>query len=230
VHPEKQVIKLKSGSKELTIPIIAVPGIPNEVIAIAVGYGRQSAKAENTGDFIGRAAVGVGQNAFPLTRSNGTTVDWYSPDVSFEKINETYQIAQPQTHNSYEGRTEVVKELTLEDFRKAPNDILEERDKELKPYGGVENFENQGTLYPYYDKPGIHWGMSIDMNSCIGCGACVVACHAENNVPVVGKREVLRYHDMHWLRIDRYFSGNPDDPDDKRSSAHALPTLRQCTL
>ena len=214
VHPDKQVIKLKSGSKELTIPVFAVPGIPNDVIAIALGYGRQSAKAENTGDFIGRAAVGVGQNAFPLTRSNGTTVEWYSPDVSFEKLNETYQIALPQTHNSYEGRTEVVKELTLEDFRKSPNEIHEEREKDLKAYGGLEDFRDQGTLYPYYDKPGIHWGMSIDMNSCIGCGACVVACHAENNVPVVGKREVIRYHDMHWLRIDRYFSGNPDDPDD----------------
>ena len=70
--------------------------------------------------------------------------------------------------------------------------------------------DSQGTMYPDPDikTHEIKWGMSIDLNSCIGCGACVVACHAENNVPVVGKNEVMRLHDMHWLRIDRYFSEN----------------------
>ncbi|HWK02243.1 MAG TPA: TAT-variant-translocated molybdopterin oxidoreductase [Puia sp.] len=218
VHPEKQVIKVKVAGKEMTLPVVIVPGTHNEVIGIAVGYGRQSAKPENTPDFIGRAVVGVGKNAFPLLGFNGTTVEWSNSEASFEKTNETYQVAQTQTHSSYEGRSEVVKEVTLEDFKKTPNEILEEREKELKPYGGVENYTKQGTLYPTYDKPGIKWGMSIDMNSCFGCGACVVACHAENNVPVVGKSEVLRYHDMHWLRIDRYFAATPgsklDDPDD----------------
>jgi len=83
----------------------------------------------------------------------------------------------------------------------------------LGPWGGVEKYEKEGTIYPYYEKPGIKWGMSIDMNSCTGCGACVVACTAENNIPVVGKSEVLRFHDMHWLRIDRYYSGDTANPD-----------------
>ena len=213
VHPDRDVIKIKSGGKEVTLPVVAVPGTPNEVIAIAFGYGRASADPKNTPDFIGRAAVGAGKNAFPFTSFNGTTVDWSAPDVTFEKTNETYKIAQTQTHSSYEGRTEVVKEVTLESFLKSPEEILEERKEELKPYGGIESFAKDGTLYGVYDKPGIHWGMSIDMNSCFGCGACVVACHAENNISVVGKSEVLRFHDMHWLRIDRYFSGNADDPD-----------------
>jgi molybdopterin-containing oxidoreductase family iron-sulfur binding subunit len=183
------------------------------VIAISFGYGRASANPKNTADFIGRAAVGAGKNAFPLTSFNGTTIDWSAPDISFEKTNETYQVAQTQTHSSYEGRTEVVKEITLESFIKSPEEILEERKEELKNFGGIENYAKDGTLYGVYDKPGIHWGMSIDMNSCFGCGACVVACHAENNISVVGKSEVMRYHDMHWLRIDRYFSGDVNDTD-----------------
>jgi MoCo/4Fe-4S cofactor protein with predicted Tat translocation signal len=213
VHPEKQLIKIKVGNKELTLPVVIVPGTDNNVIGIAVGYGRSSAKPENTPDFIGKSVVGAGWNAFPLLTFNGTTVEWSAPIASIEKVDGSYQIAQTQTHSSYENRTQVVKEITLNQFIKAPEELQEEREKELKPYGGIENFDKQGTLYPYYDKPGIKWGMSIDMNACYGCGACVVACHAENNVSVVGKSEVLRYHDMHWIRIDRYFSGDLDDPN-----------------
>ena len=107
---------------------------------------------------------------------------------------------------------EVMKETTLAEFITHPNETLEERDEELKPYGGLENFAKEGTIYPDFIKPGIHWGMSVDLNSCTGCSACVVACHLENNVPIVGKSEVMRFHDMHWLRIDRYFSGSMEDP------------------
>jgi molybdopterin-containing oxidoreductase family iron-sulfur binding subunit len=213
VHPERPVIKIKANGNETTIPIVAVPGVADGVIAIATGYGHQSADPKNTASFIGRAVPGAGRNAFPFASFNGTTVDWQATDVSFEKTNEEYQIAFTQTHNSYEGRTSVIKEMDLEEFIKNPNEVLEEREDELKHFGGIENFEKEGTLYGYYDKPGIHWGMSIDLNSCIGCGACVVACHAENNVSMVGKNEVMRYHDMHWLRIDRYFTGDYADPN-----------------
>ncbi len=213
VYPEKRVVNIKVGGKEVKLPVLIFPGIHNDVVAIAVGYGRQSANADKTADYIGRAVVGVGKNAFPLAAFNGTTVDWFVSEITVEQTDEKYSIAQTQTHSSYEGRTEVVKEMTLDDFLKSPDEILEDREKELKPYGGLKNFEKEGTLYPYYDKPGIHWGMSIDLNSCIGCGACAIACHAENNVPVVGKSEVMRFHDMHWMRIDRYFSGDLEDAD-----------------
>ncbi len=212
-HPERQVVLIKANGMELTIPVMAVPGMPDGVFAIPVGYGRQSADPKNTGSFIGRAAVDAGKNVFQFLINNGATNEWFIPDVSFDKTSDTYKVAQVQIHGSYEGRTSVIKEKTLDDFIKEPDEILEDRKKELAKFGGIEDFEKDGTLYGYYDKPGIHWGMSIDLNSCVGCGACVVACHAENNVSMVGKNEVLRYHDMHWMRIDRYFSGNLSDPD-----------------
>ncbi|HEV3415134.1 MAG TPA: TAT-variant-translocated molybdopterin oxidoreductase [Puia sp.] len=218
VFPDRNVIKVAVNGKEMDLPALILPGTHNEVIGIAVGYGHQSAIPDNTANYIGQAAAGAGKNAFPLMTYNGTTVDWFATGANFNDTKTTYKVAQMQTHTSYEGRTEVVKEVTLEEFRKEPDGIMADRDKELKPFGGLENFEKQGTLYPVYDKPGIKWGMSIDLNSCIGCAACVVACHAENNVPVVGKDEVLRYHDMHWIRIDRYYSAadrhNLDNPDD----------------
>jgi molybdopterin-containing oxidoreductase family iron-sulfur binding subunit len=213
VHPEKTVVKVTVGSKSVALPVLIIPGTHENTIGIAVGFGRESADSKNTADYIGRAVVGAGKNAFPLALFNGSTVELFSPQVTIEATDEVYKIAQTQTHNSYEGRTEVVKEMTIADFKKSPEEIIEDRKQELAPYGGIENYREQGTLYSDYDKPGIKWGMSIDMNSCVACGACVVACHAENNVSVVGKSEVLRYHDMHWIRIDRYFSGNLEDAD-----------------
>ncbi len=213
VHPDKPLLSVKIGNKEITLPALIVPGMQEDTVAIAVGYGRSSAKPENTSKNIGGAANGAGKNAFGLASYNGTTVDWFATDVTVEKAAGDYKVAQNQTHSSYEGRHAVIQEMTLEEFIENPNRVLDARAKELKPWGGLEKFESDGTLYPMHDKPGIKWGMSIDMNACFGCGACVVACTAENNVPVVGKNEVLRFHDMHWLRIDRYFSGNPNDAE-----------------
>ena len=165
---------------------------------------------------LGKVAEAVGQNVFQFTSFNGTNVVYTVADVTVEKTNDTADIAQIQTHNIYTtvtgDRQDVMKELTLAHFQKEPDEILEDREKEEAPYGGVPSYEKQGTIYPYYDKPGIHWGLNVDLNSCIGCGACVVACHLENNVPIVGKSEVKRFHDMHWLRIDRYYSGDMENP------------------
>jgi Fe-S-cluster-containing dehydrogenase component len=123
---------------------------------------------------------------------------------------DAYMIAQNQVHNVTEGRP-VIRETTLTKFKKDPEEMGKEEEEELSVFG--PNYTKDATLYPYFDKPGIKWGMSIDLNTCTGCSACVVACTAENNVPVVGKVEVARYHEMHWLRIDRYFTGNVENPD-----------------
>ncbi len=206
-YPEKPVIKLTIGKNEVELPILVLPGMNADTIAVALGYGR------NAG--LGKTAAGVGKNAYPYTSYNGTTIDYHVTGVTTTNLNKKYKLAQTQKHNYYEGRVEVVRETTLATFKKEPETIPEYRKELQEEYynqaGGA--FQN-ATLYPQHDQPGIKWGMSIDMNSCVACGACVVACHAENNVPVVGKREVLRYHDMHWLRIDRYFISDEKNPDD----------------
>ena len=213
VHPEKPVISFKAGNKTIELPVLVVPGMNANTVAIAVGYGRNSSDGNKSKDYLGRAIAGVGKNAYPLLSYNGSTIEWTLGDVSYSKTGRDYKIARVQTHSSYEGRHEAVKEIIIGDFVKNPQMIREERNVELQNYGGLEKFEKDATLYPYYEKPGIKWGMSIDLNTCIGCHACVAACHIENNVPIVGKKEVLRFHDMHWLRIDRYFTGNYNDPE-----------------
>jgi len=207
-YPQKPVITFTIGKTEIDLPILVLPGMNADTIAIAVGYGRSEA--------MGVTAAGIGKNAYPFAVHNGTTVDNYVTGVKVANQDKPkYKIAQTQIHNSYENRKEVVRETTLASFKKAPN-VIPEFIEELKDaYYKKSNgdFAN-ATLYPQHEQPGIKWGMNIDMNACSGCGACVVACSAENNVSVVGKREVLRYHDMHWLRIDRYFITDEKNPDE----------------
>jgi molybdopterin-containing oxidoreductase family iron-sulfur binding subunit len=207
---EKPLIDVTVNNKKITIPVLVIPGMDPNTIAIAVGYGR----SEN----FAKATKGVGQNVYQFARYNGTTVDYYNDVTISDKTVGDYKIAQMQKHDTYEGRTEVVKETTLATFKQRPNDFKEWREeltKEFAPNTG--DYRKEGTLYGDHIQPGPKWGMSIDLNSCIGCHACVVACHAENNVPVVGKNEVLRYHDMHWLRIDRYFVSDKQNPDELKT-------------
>ncbi|MCD6062923.1 MAG: 4Fe-4S dicluster protein [Flavipsychrobacter sp.] len=241
----KRLLKVKANNVEMELPMVVVPGMHNDVVAIAVGYGRN--------EKVGRAAANTGKNAYPFIAFNGQTYNYSSP-ATIEKGAGTYDIAITQTHHSYEGRP-IIREYTIDEFRKDPGQLFKARENEIghyshlawvtpeghgaegahgeahaAPHGpaaadhsagvtaeGVksldEGFRENGTLYPNFEHPGIHWGMSIDLNSCIGCGACVIGCQAENNISVVGKKYVLKSQEMHWLRIDRYFSGMPEDPD-----------------
>jgi MoCo/4Fe-4S cofactor protein with predicted Tat translocation signal len=213
VVPKKKVVEITVGGKTVKLPVLIIPGTHPNTVGIAVGYGRHKN--------VGRAATdeekAVGENAFQFATFSNGTVSFTATDVKLNLTSELYSIGLTQTHNIYDtpqgNRTEVMKELTLAELKHNPNEVLEEREKELAAYGGLETFRENGSIYKPYDKPGIKWGMSIDLNACNGCGACVVACNAENNVSVVGKAEVLRFHDMQWLRIDRYYSGaDADNP------------------
>jgi len=245
VDNKKHVIKITANGVSTELPIVVVPGMHNDVVAVAVGYGRD--------EKVGRAAAATGKNAYPFLTWNGMTFDGYA-GANIEKTGNFHDVAITQSHHSYEGRP-IIHEYTLEEFAKNPNHLIEEREKEIGHYthlpwvekgseGGEhgaaahgtaalgtppehasanpetpasdnleEGYRENGTLYPNFVSPGIHWGMSIDLTSCIGCGACVIGCQAENNISVVGKTHVLKAQEMHWLRIDRYFSGMPNDPD-----------------
>ncbi|HPH22423.1 MAG TPA: TAT-variant-translocated molybdopterin oxidoreductase [Chitinophagaceae bacterium] len=213
VQPPKKVVEIKVNGKTIKLPALIIPGTHKDTVGIAVGYGRDKKIGRTVVDNNGQL---VGANVFPFAAIADGSVSFDITEVDLKLTDEKYPVALTQTHNIYNtdqgNRIEVMKELTFAQYKKNPKEVLEEREHELKPYGGLENFKEEGTIYKPIDKPGIKWGMSIDLNACNGCGACVVACTAENNVAVVGKPEVLRFHDMQWLRIDRYYTGNLENP------------------
>jgi len=236
VEANKKQAKITWNGKELLLPIVVVPGMHNNVVAVAFGYGRDKGvgRAAATGVDKHGKLVG-GKNAFPFVRFNAAsqTFDYSNTAIKITPDNSRHEVAITQTHHSYEGRP-IIHEFTLEEFSKDPEALLKERYAEIghfttkpwehhdapaKGYDAEmdEKFRKEGTLYPdHTESPraeAIHWGMSIDLNTCTGCAACVVACQAENNISVVGKTHVLKAQEMHWIRIDRYFSGNPNDPD-----------------
>ena len=214
--PAKPELSVNVNGKELKLAALVVPGMQSNTIAVALGYGRDAK--------IGKAAAGAGKNAYPMVTFDGNAFKYEAEITSVTKTGKTYDIAQNQSHGYYEDRMEVVREVTLDEYKKDTNIIFDERAEEFKLVleGGhemtneqaIKDFRVKGTIYPDdYERPGAKWGMSIDLNSCFGCGACVVACSAENNVSVVGKKEMMRGHEMHWLRIDRYFAAAKNDDD-----------------
>ncbi|HMK05505.1 MAG TPA: TAT-variant-translocated molybdopterin oxidoreductase [Ferruginibacter sp.] len=212
VHPEKPVVKITANGKSVELPVIIIPGMHPAVVALAVGYGRQSADKETTSTNIGKSANAAGKNVYPLVGFNIT--NQYSAVATVEKTGTKYPLAQTQVHGFTENRP-ILFETNLASYVANPAALLEEVREERKNItaGGSEDFVRDATSYPDYAKPGAKWGMSIDLNTCTGCSACVVACTAENNVSVVGKIQVQKGHEMHWLRIDRYFTGDLENPD-----------------
>jgi molybdopterin-containing oxidoreductase family iron-sulfur binding subunit len=182
------VVTLKAGKTTIEgLPILIQPGQANSTIGLAMGYGKLKGKvASNFGKGLGKNAFGLvsfENNTFSYNASNGITLT---------KTDDGYELPLTQTHQTIEGRN-LLREASLNEYIKNPS-------------AGNNEHAHIISLWEEHDSKGHKWGMAIDMNACTGCGSCVVSCSAENNVPVVGRKEILNSREMHWIRIDRYYS------------------------
>jgi MoCo/4Fe-4S cofactor protein with predicted Tat translocation signal len=184
------LIEVRHDGRLLRIPVWLSPGHAQDAVTITVGYGRTRA---------GRLGNGTGFNAWALRGSNGL---WFGP-AEVTKNGDHFDLVGTQNHWAIEGRN-VVRSANLEEYKANPDFAA-----------GMEHMSlDRGiTLYPEFEYRGYKWGMAIDLNTCTGCTACIVACQAENNIPVVGKAQVKVNREMHWLRVDRYYVGDLDNPD-----------------
>ncbi|MCW3126405.1 MAG: nrfC [Bacteroidetes bacterium] len=214
-----QCVKVTANGQSVILPAVAVPGIADGTFAIALGYGKTVTNEAAVKD------LQVGANAYPLLAMLGDNYSFISK-ATVEVLSKEEKVAITQSHHNITlkdlggvKKRHLVKETTLPEYAKSEDAGNEDR-KEI--------MEELVTLYYKHEKPGHHWNMSIDLNSCIGCGACVTACNVENNVPVVGKDQVIRSREMHWLRIDRYFTYSElvqdgTDPTDSQTKDGAKP-------
>ncbi|MBK0402302.1 TAT-variant-translocated molybdopterin oxidoreductase [Adhaeribacter sp. BT258] len=187
------LIKLTArNGQSVTLPALIQPGQAKNTVGVAIGYGRKLA---------GKVADNVGGNVYPLATVTKDGIIFNST-VSFEKVGGSREIAQTQTHQTVMGRI-VVQESTLDKYKKDPKSVTEYV-KIATPDGPKK--PAAVSLWQDYEYKDHHWGMVIDLNSCIGCGSCVIGCNVENNVAIVGKQEVINRREMHWMRIDRYYS------------------------
>jgi MoCo/4Fe-4S cofactor protein with predicted Tat translocation signal len=183
------VVRLTVGTSTLSAPVWIQPGHADGCVSVTLGYGRAK---------VGEIANGVGFNA-NLLRSSAQP--WSLGGVRLEKTVATHELASTQHHFSMEGRG-LIQAETLVDYKIDPKKA-EEDQPDPDP---VDN------LYPPFSYKNHAWAMSIDLNTCVGCNACIVACQSENNIPIVGKDQVFKGREMHWIRVDRYFEGPPEDP------------------
>jgi len=182
---ENGKVVVEANGYSLELPVVLQPGQALGTVSIAVGYGRTK---------VGKAGNNVGKNAFPFARLVNGTVQFASK-ATVAKASGTYELAQTQTHHTIEGRN-IIRETTFAKYKKDPT----------SESGRFSDTHKTYDLWNKFESPGHKWVMAIDLNACTGCGSCIVACNVENNIPVVGRDEVRRRREMHWLRIDRYYT------------------------
>ncbi len=193
------MVKVEANGTAIELPVVVAPGQARDTIGIALGYGRTIGKKKSH-------ELTVGQNAYPLVSRVGSSRR-YSSAATLTALGRSYELAITQDHQTIMGRgQDILRETTLAEFAADPFAGNKEK------YDMMRNKEGEFiNLWARHDKTGHYWAMAIDLNACTGCGACVVSCQAENNIPVVGKDEVRRGREMHWIRIDRYFSSSADN-------------------
>jgi MoCo/4Fe-4S cofactor protein with predicted Tat translocation signal len=189
-----KVLEVEAGGRKIAVPVWVVPGHANDSITLSLGYGRTRA---------GKVGTGIGYDAYQIRTSDAPL---FTTNVKIQVTGRHEELASTQEHFALEGLGErqIVRTGSLEDYKKDPESLF---------HGEKHAPGKDLTLYTPFEYKGYLWGMAIDMNSCVGCNACVIACQAENNIPVVGKEMVKKNREMHWLRIDTYFRGSVDNPE-----------------
>jgi molybdopterin-containing oxidoreductase family iron-sulfur binding subunit len=193
------VVEVSAGGRRLEAPVWVLTGHAEGAATLHLGYGRRR---------VGRVGAGAGVDAYALRTAAAL---WAVPAAAVRPLGRVHPLACTQDHQSMEGR-HPVRAGTLARYREEPEFA---RHLGHEPPRGL-------SMFPDYEYQGYAWGLAVDLSACTGCNACVVACQSENNVPVVGKEQVLRNREMHWLRIDRYYEGSVDAP-----ATHHQPVMCQ---
>ncbi len=178
-------VELRLRGRTLRAPIWILPGQPQDAVTVHLGYGRTQ---------VGKVGSGSGFDAYALRTSDSP---WFSSGLEISRTGQHHALVTTQQHFNIEGR-DLVQVATLADYQHNPSVIHKD--------------EHPPSLYPAHPYPGYAWGMAINLNACIGCNACTMACQAENNSPIVGKEQVALGREMHWIRVDQYYEGNLDNP------------------
>jgi len=186
----EDVIEITINGRTAKMPVWVMPGTADGVVGVCFGYGRLKA---------GRIGSNIGHNPFPLRTG---AAPWFQGGATIVRTGETHILASTQTHFAMEGRNPV-RVVDAAAYQADPSIVSHMSHMEVTP---------NLSLYPAFEYKGNKWGMAIDLNACNGCGVCIAACVAENNIPVVGKEQVKRSREMHWIRVDTYFEGDPAEP------------------
>lgn len=216
------VVELKNAKVSLKLPVLVQPGQMIRCVAIAVGYGRKTS---------GKVGQDVGANAFELTRWDGKNYVASGSNFEIKKTLEKVTLAKTQTNHSIESRN-IFRETDLKSYRQdqsagnfpsAPlmlgaavaEGVLQKAESQATSHEGHEHPKEPAmkSLWTGHEYKENSWALAIDLNKCTGCSACVVSCQAENNIPVVGKQEVINSRDMYWMRLDRYYKGDMENPE-----------------
>jgi len=187
----EDVVELQYQGRVVRAPVWVHPGHADNAVTIELGYGRRRG---------GQVADGVGFDAYQLRT---VEAPWFGGGLEVQKLSERHALATTQTHHSMEGR-DLIRVATIGAYRADPEHAFHSHAHAPGP---------DDTFFPAWPYDGYKWGMTIDLNACIGCGACEIACQAENNIAVVGKKQVLVGREMHWIRVDRYYVGDLDNPE-----------------